>query len=65
MLYCAPWITGARRHVPNVAAVAMINVFLGWTMIGWLVALAMACRDPGAPADKATASDALPSLIRF
>jgi hypothetical protein len=52
MLYFAPWIIGAQRHVPNVSAVIMINVFLGWTMIGWLVALNMACNTPGAAADK-------------
>jgi Superinfection immunity protein len=45
MLYFAPWIIAARRHVPNVGTVAVINVLLGWTFIGWVVALAMACRD--------------------
>jgi hypothetical protein len=24
--------------------VVVINVFLGWTFVGWVVALAMACR---------------------
>jgi hypothetical protein len=42
--YWAPSITAAVRHVPNTGSVAVINLFLGWTVIGWIVALAMACR---------------------
>jgi hypothetical protein len=30
--------------VPNLGSVAVINTFLGWTFIGWVVALAMAAR---------------------
>jgi T4 superinfection immunity protein len=29
---------------PNVGSVVVINLFLGWTWIGWVVALALACR---------------------
>jgi hypothetical protein len=39
-----PTIVAYRRHVPNRGAVVVINAFLGWTLIGWVVALAMACR---------------------
>jgi hypothetical protein len=34
-------IAGSRKH-HNVGAVAVVNLFLGWTFIGWVVALAMA-----------------------
>jgi hypothetical protein len=37
-------IIAGVRHVPNIGSVAIINIFLGWTFIGWIVALAMACR---------------------
>jgi Superinfection immunity protein len=43
-LYFLPTIIGAIRKVPNVASVFVINLFLGWTLIGWVVALAMAAR---------------------
>jgi Superinfection immunity protein len=43
-LYFVPTIVGVVRGVPNVGSVAVINVFLGWTFIGWVVALAMAAR---------------------
>jgi hypothetical protein len=40
--YFLPTIVAAGRHHHNVATVAIVNVFLGWTFIGWVVALAMA-----------------------
>jgi hypothetical protein len=43
-LYFLPAIVALTRHVRNQASVIVINLFLGWTFIGWVVALAMACR---------------------
>jgi hypothetical protein len=44
--YWAPTIVAVIRkdHLPNVWSVMVINFFLGWTLIGWIVALVMACR---------------------
>ncbi len=42
--YWVPWFIAWRRHVPNTGAVFVINLFAGWTLIGWVVALAMAVR---------------------
>jgi len=42
--YFMPTIIAFLRHVPNAGSVAVINTFLGWTLIGWVVSLAMACR---------------------
>jgi len=39
-LYFIPTIVGWGHR--NAASVTVINVFLGWTFIGWVVALAMA-----------------------
>lgn len=33
-------IAYGRKH--NTAAISVVNFFLGWTLIGWVVALAMA-----------------------
>jgi len=43
-LYLLPTIIGTIRHVPNQGSIGVVNVFLGWTLIGWIVALAMAAR---------------------
>jgi hypothetical protein len=46
VVYWVPTIVAVvrRNEVPSVAAVVVVNCFLGWTLIGWVVALAMACR---------------------
>jgi hypothetical protein len=43
-LYMLPTIIGWQRKVINIGSVAAINLLLGWTLIGWCVALAMALR---------------------
>ncbi|KQV12513.1 MULTISPECIES: superinfection immunity protein [unclassified Kitasatospora] len=48
LLYFVPTVIALVRGVPNRGSVVVINVFLGWTLIGWVVALAMAVRS-GAP----------------
>lgn len=47
--YFLPLIVAAFRHVPNIGSVTVINTLLGWTFIGWVVALAMACRSTATP----------------
>jgi hypothetical protein len=43
-LYFIPSIVGGVRKVPNIGSVVVLNFFLGWTVVGWVVALAMAAR---------------------
>jgi hypothetical protein len=48
--YITPTLVALTRKVPNRGSVIVVNVLLGWTVIGWVVALAMACRSiPPAP----------------
>lgn len=48
-MYLLPVLIGWARHVPDLGSVAVIDVLLGWTLVGWVVALAMALRS-GPPA---------------
>ena len=41
----APWAVAAIRDVRH-WSVFWINLLLGWTIIGWIVALVMALRAP-------------------
>ena len=41
--YFAPWAIAAARGKSNAWAVFFLNFFLGWTVIGWVVSLVMAC----------------------
>lgn len=45
-IYIAPSLIAADRGVSSVWSVVAINVFLGWTLVGWVAALALALRDP-------------------
>jgi hypothetical protein len=44
LLYFLPLIIAVSRKVRNQGSVLVVNLFLGWTLIGWIVALAMAAR---------------------
>ncbi|NQD74117.1 superinfection immunity protein [Pseudomonas sp. CM27] len=39
ILYFAPTFVAAKRKHPNGTPIALLNIFLGWTFIGWLAAL--------------------------
>ena len=41
--YLLPWAVAATRNRNNVGVIALINLFLGWSIVGWVVALVMAC----------------------
>lgn len=40
-LYFAPTFVAFGRSHPHAASILILNLFLGWTFIGWVVALAM------------------------
>jgi uncharacterized paraquat-inducible protein A len=44
ILYFIPTIVATSRRVRNAGSVVVVNLFLGWTLIGWVVALAMSVR---------------------
>jgi hypothetical protein len=45
--YLLPWAIAATRSKQNTGVIVLINVLLGWTFIGWIAALVMAClNDP-------------------
>lgn len=43
-LYFIPTIVAMSRKVTNSGSVFVINLLLGWTVIGWIIALAMAVK---------------------
>jgi len=42
IFYFVPTLIALFRSHPNGWPILVINFFLGWTLIGWVVALAMA-----------------------
>jgi hypothetical protein len=41
--YFVPALIAADRKNPNTTAIFILNLFLGWSLIGWVVALVWAC----------------------
>ena len=48
-LYLLPSFIALLRHHHNVSGIVIVNVLTGWTGVGWIAALVMACL-PGPPA---------------
>jgi hypothetical protein len=48
LLFLPTLVAKSRKH-PNVLPIFLINLFFGWTFVGWLVALVWACTRPAAP----------------
>jgi hypothetical protein len=48
--YFLPTLIAFQRDPPHKGSVLVINLFFGWTLLGWVVSLAMACRSiPATP----------------
>lgn len=43
MIYFLPVIIAMARKHRNLGPVLILNLFVGWTLIGWVVALVWAC----------------------
>lgn len=41
--YMLPWAIAATRGKSNSGAIGWINLLVGWTLVGWIIALVMAC----------------------
>src|SRR4051794_18590280 len=41
--YMLPWAIAATTRKSNTASIALIDLLLGWTFVGWVAALVMAC----------------------
>jgi hypothetical protein len=48
-IYWIPTAVAAVRRAQGTAQVVVVNLFLGWTGIGWVVALVMALRPAPRP----------------
>jgi hypothetical protein len=42
VLYFAPLLIARSRHHHQTRAIGLLNLFLGWTILGWIVALILA-----------------------
>jgi hypothetical protein len=48
LLFLPTLVAKSRKH-PNVLPIFLVNLFFGWTFVGWLIALVWACTRLSAP----------------
>jgi RsiW-degrading membrane proteinase PrsW (M82 family) len=59
--YCLPAIIASRRKHPNTTSITLLTLLLGWTLIGWVVALVWSTMNtPTAPANSTVPTAAAP-----
>ena len=52
LMYFVPAMVAGKRECAHKTAIVVLNIFAGWTFIGWVAALVWACADSmKAPAD--------------
>jgi hypothetical protein len=44
VMYFLPSLIALARSKRDILAIGLLNFFLGWTLIGWVVALVWACK---------------------
>jgi len=49
-LYFLPGLVATMRDQRNANAIWVLDLFLGWTVLGWVIALVWACMDQPDPA---------------
>jgi hypothetical protein len=49
VIYFVPAMVAHKKHHPNATAIFVLDLFLGWTFIGWVLALVWACTNNHAP----------------
>lgn len=59
LIYFIPSFVAVENKHPNQDAIKVLNLLLGWSILGWVIALVWACSKPNAPA----ASQPVPSSI--
>jgi hypothetical protein len=46
-VYLLPTIVAVCRGHPSLGSIIVVNLFLGWSLLGWVLPLAWACGDRG------------------
>jgi len=48
-IYLLPWVVSVSNGHPSKTGIFVLNLFLGWTFVGWVVALVWAFTKPQTP----------------
>ncbi|WP_433966468.1 superinfection immunity protein [Tunturiibacter gelidiferens] len=65
LIYWYPTLLAKRRHHNNFGSIKLVNLFFGWTFIGWVVALIWAASDTSRPPSSGLVQRALNNQMVF
>jgi hypothetical protein len=57
VLYFLPAVVAYSRHHHQLVPILLINLFFGWTVLGWIGALIWACMHISRPTGDATVTE--------
>ena len=43
-IYIIPIIVAAKKRSPKLKMIVLLDIFLGWTFVAWVVCLVLACK---------------------
>ena len=43
-IYIIPIIVAAKKRSPKLKTIVLLDIFLGWTFVAWVVCLVLACK---------------------
>ena len=46
LVYFIPTIVAAKKKSPKLKMIILLDVFLAWTFVAWVVCLVLACKKP-------------------
>ena len=46
LIYFIPTFVAAKKKSPKKTLVILLNIFLGWSVVAWVICLVLACRKP-------------------
>ncbi len=44
LVYFIPTIVAAKKKCPKLKLIVLLDIFLGWTFVAWVVCLVLACK---------------------
>lgn len=61
--YFIPALVAQHRHKKNLSSIVVLNLLLGWTLIGWIVALVWATAKDDQPVPLQSVVAAKPDIV--
>lgn len=46
VVYFIPTIVAVKKKSRKKVAAILLNIFLGWSLVGWIISLVLACKKP-------------------